>query len=759
MSFPGPAGATGPRVLLRRIRELMALPLDGQQRLDRLVNIIAGDIVAEVCSIYIRRAGDVLELFATQGLNPSAVHTTRLRVGEGLVGEIARTAEPLRLTDAPNHPKFAYLPETGEDPFHSFLGVPILKNGQVLGVLVVQNKTARLYDDEELEALQTVAMVVAEVAASGELILLDESVVDIGVRPNLPHLERGTPFAEGIAMGEAFLHAAPIGSHPLIAEDVETEVKRLDQAIASLRAGIDKLLQESEHSLIGEPRDVLETYRMFADDAGWHRRMREAIRNGLTAEAAVEQVQSDMRARMMRQSDPYIRERMHDLDDLSHRLLRILSGEEDRRQLPERAIVFARNLGPAELLEYDQERLTGLILEEGSPNAHVAIVARALRIPLVGRISDVLELVRDGDDVLVDGSAGEVHIRPSREIFQAFEAKILSMEAQEAEFYAHRHDFAETLDGHSVQLNINAGLQIDLANLEEVGADGIGLFRTELQFMVSSTFPRLGAQVEFYTRVLDAADKKPVVFRTLDLGGDKFLPYGNFIKEENPALGLRAVRFALARPALLRYQLRALLVAAAGRSLNLMFPMVTEIGEFRQAQALLEREVERLESFRKPLPQTIRVGSMIEVPSLVWQLPELLDLVDFVSIGSNDLMQFFFATDRSNPAVSTRYSFLSPSVMRLLGHISQECSEKEVPLSICGEVASRPLEVMALLGLGLRSLSMPASGIGRVKSMVRKLHISSLEQLIKENDGKPAAVLEGTLREHAATLNIPLADV
>ncbi len=733
MTSSAPKIGAGPRALLRRLREVMAEPVGAQARLDDTVGMIATNMVADVCSIYIRRAGDQLELFATKGLEPGAVHQTRLRLGEGLVGEIARTAEPLNLFDAPTHSKFVYRPETREDPFHSFLGVPILRGGHVLGVLVVQNQLSRHYDEEELEALQTVAMIIAEIIASGQLIHLDETVIDSEVTPTLPYRQKGLSLADGLAVGHVVFHAAPIKVTNLISEDVTFEMNRLHEAIYQLRESIDELLEAAGSRLSDEPREVLEAYRLLAHDRGWLRRMEEAVRNGLTAEAAVEQVHSDNRAKLSRQRDPYLRDRLHDLDDLANRLLGLLVGvsaDFEKRELPKNAIVFARNLGPAALLDYDSKRLGGVVLEEGSPNSHAAIVARALGIPMVGMLDELLDHAKESDWCIIDGENGEVHVRPSSEIRAAYDEKVLIREQRQAQFDALRDQPAVTLDGQQIMLNMNAGLLVDLPHLEEVGADGIGLFRTELQFMISSTMPRLDAQTTFYNQVFEAAGKRPVVFRTLDLGGDKILPYARSRKEENPALGLRAIRLALSRPALLRYQIRALILAGSGRDLNLMFPMVAEVEEFRQARALLELELERLRRLDVPQPKSVRVGCMIEVPSLAWQLKALIPYVDFVSVGSNDLLQFFFASDRNNPSVGNSYDFLSPSILSFLRNIVLECQNKNVPLALCGEVAGRPLEAMALLGLGFRVISMPAASIGPVKLMAQRLHLGNLEEFM-----------------------------
>ena len=752
-------GGSAPRLLLKRLREVMAESGPAQERLDKLVTSVADVMQADVCSIYIRREGDRLELFATKGLRSKAVHRTRLKIGEGLVGEIARTATTLNLNDAPTHPQFVYRPETGEDPFHSFLGVPIHRAGHVLGVLVVQSVEERSFSEDEQEALETIATFLAEVVALGQLIHLDETVIESELHPTRPCQIACEPFADGIAMGCVVLHAAPIHITKMLSDDIAVELKRLDEGIEALRSSIDSILSASDSSMVGESHDVLETYRMFAHDGGWVRRMDDAVKKGLTAEAAVQQVQNENRARLLHQRDPYLRDRLHDLDDLANRLLRHLVGAvapSEREDLPKDIIVAARNLGPAELLEYDAERLRGVILEEGSANAHVTIVAKALNVPLVGQAGNLLDQINDGDWVIVDGEVGDLHVRPSSDVVSSYEAKLAVREQRQARLAALRDVPAVTADGHRIFLNVNAGLLVDLPYLDEVGADGIGLFRTELQFMISSTMPRLKAQAEFYSKVLDAAGDRPVNFRTLDLGSDKILPYGQFRREENPALGLRAIRLALSRPSLLRYQLRAMLTAAAERNLNLMFPMVTEVDEFVEARQLLDLEMERFERLGQPLPARVKVGCMVEVPSLAWQMPSLLRHVDFVSVGSNDLMQFFFATDRGNPEVSSNYDFLSPSLLSLFRSIVLECDRQNVPVSLCGEAAGRPLEAMALIGLGFRTISMPPASIGPVKLMAQRLQVEELESLMTGLFDRPDHSVRLALKVFAENQGLPL---
>jgi phosphotransferase system enzyme I (PtsP) len=573
----------------------------------------------------------------------------------------------------------------------------------------------------------------------------------------LPRRLNGLPLASGIAIGRAVLHEPRVEVTRLIAEDLEEERRRLDEAVSAMRAAVDRMLHSPAFALGGEHREILEAYRMFANDHGWLMRMREAITSGLTAEAAVERVQVETRARLMRVTDPYLRERLHDLEDLANRLLRQLAGKVRTaayEQLGEDAIVVARNMGPAELLDYDPAKLRGIVLEEGSATSHVAIVARALDLPLVGGLDGILEWIEPDDPLVVDGDSGDVYLRPSLDILQAYQEKIALRAQQQAQFAALRELPSVTRDGVAVDLAINAGLLLELPHLAESGACGIGLFRTELQFMISATFPRLAAQTALYRQVIEAAEPRPVVFRTLDIGGDKVLPYLTTMREQNPALGWRAIRIALDRPVLLRYQIRALLAATVARDLNVMFPLVAEVEEFIQARALVEREVERLRRFGRPLPRRIRVGTMLEVPALAWRINTLLPYTDFVSVGSNDLLQFFFACDRENPRLAGRYDLLSPSLLSLLHHVVRACQAHDVPVSICGEQAGRPLEAMALLGLGFRAISMPPAAVGPVKRMIRSLSVAEIESYIGGLLDLPDRSLRPQLEAFARTKGI-----
>lgn len=750
--------SAGPRVLLKRLRELMAEPLEPQERLDQIVRQIAQNMVAEVCSVYVLRSDGVLELFATEGLNKDAVHLAQLQMGQGLVGTIAASARPLNLSDAQSHPAFTYLPETGEEIFHSFLGVPILRTGRALGVLVVQNKASRNYREDELEALETTAMVLAEMVATGELKKITRPGLELDM--SRPVTIDGNGYGEGIGLGYVVLHEPRIVVTNLLNEDTDQEINRLAEALGSLRISIDDMLSRGEVSMEGEHREVLETYRMFAHDRGWVRKLEEAIRNGLTAEAAVERVQSETKARMIRLTDPYLRERMHDFDDLANRLLRQLTGyaKHSAETLPSDAIIVARAMGAAELLDYPRQNIRGLVLEEGAVTSHVVIVARAMGVPVVGQAVGAVALSENGDAIIIDGDDAKVHLRPISDLQRAYEEKVRFRARRQEQFRALRGVESVTKDGKRISLQMNAGLLVDLPQLAESGAEGIGLFRTELQFMIASTMPKIEEQENFYRSVLKQAAGKPVTFRTLDIGGDKVVHYFREAEEENPALGWRAIRLSLDRPALLRTQLRALLRAAAGQELKVMLPMVTEVAEIRAVRELMQKEIQRQSKLGEQLPKKLQFGAMLEVPALLWQLDELMEEVDFVSVGSNDLFQFTMAVDRGNARVSDRFDILGRPFLRVLRDIVRAGERIGTPVTLCGEMASKPLSAMALIGLGFRSVSMSPAAIGPVKTMMLALDAGALQTVLDAalDETRSHRPVRDILKEFAEQNGVPL---
>ncbi|GAA4760862.1 phosphoenolpyruvate--protein phosphotransferase [Novosphingobium ginsenosidimutans] len=723
------SAASAARTILTRLHDVMASRSHAQAKLNTVVEVIGEGLDSEVCSVYLLREG-MLELFATRGLAQEAVHVTRMAVGEGLVGTIAQNTEMLNLAEATAHPDFSYRPETGEEKFHSFAGVPIVRRERAVGVLCVQHAEPRRYEEVEIEALQTVAMVLSEVIANAGLVDEEEALLS----PALTGPQRlpGLALVKGLAIGAAVFHQPRITIEHVMAEDRDAELSRVYLAFDKMREQIDRMASQAEFGVGGEHEEVLETYKMFAYDEGWSRRIIEAIDSGLTAEAAIERVQQRTRMRMRQIDDPLLADRMHDLEDLSNRLLRIVSGQMGTAAtmgLKQDAILIARNLGPAELLEYDKRRLKGVVLEEGSLTAHVVIVARAMGIPVLGRVRSLRGAIREGDLLLLDADAGHVTARPQPAVVDAFEARFAKSKERQAAYAKLRDVEPFTRCGTRITVMMNAGLRDDMPGLALTGADGIGLFRTEFQFLVSATLPARERQTRLYRDVLDAAGDKPVVFRTVDIGGDKVLPYlrhNDGESEENPAMGWRALRVALERGGLLKVQARSLLEAAGGRTLNVMFPMVTEPWEFDAAREVFESQLAYLKTQKKLLPEAIRYGAMLEVPALAEQLDVLAPKLSFLSIGTNDLTQFLFAADRANPKLAERYDWLSPAILRFLKRVIQGVAGHSVDVTVCGEMGGRRLEALALLGIGIRRLSITPASVGPIKELVRKIDLDEI---------------------------------
>ena len=723
------AAVSAAREILRRLHEVMAAKTGAEAKLNQVVQIVAQELNSEVASIYLLRDG-MLELYATRGLAQAAVHVTRLSMGQGLVGVIAASREPLNLAEAKAHPDFAYRPETGEDDYHSFAGVPIVRRESAIGVLGVQHREPRDYDEVEIEALQTVAMVLSELIHGAGLVDDAQAARARAASSGALRLA-GLKLVDGLGRGTAVFHQPRVVVEHTVADDTEVERQRVYSAFTRMREQIDSMMGQAEFSAGGDHHDVLDTYKMFAYDEGWSRRINEAIDTGLTAEAAIERVQARTRARMRSIEDPYLRERLTDLDDLSNRLQRIVSGQLGTAAasgLGSDTILIARNLGPAELLEYDRRFLKGVVLEEGSLTAHVIIVARAMGVPVLGRVRGLFTDVSEGDELIVDAGNGALLVRPLADMIKSYQTSSI-VKAKLAEKFARIKDQpAISKDGRRIAILMNAGLADDAQALDLTGADGIGLFRTEFQFLVSATLPRRGRQLALYRAVLDAAGDRPVVFRTVDIGGDKAVPYllGGGEADENPAMGWRALRLALGRAGLMKVQARALLEAGAGRTLNVMFPMVSEPWEFAEAKALVESQRAVLEKQGHALPKSVRYGAMIEVPALIETLDTLLPMTDFVSVGTNDLTQFLFAADRANPRLADRYDWLSPAILRVLRRIVRAANAAGVPATVCGEMGGRPLEALALMALGVESLSITPAGVGPIKAMVRSAALQPL---------------------------------
>ncbi|MCP5075198.1 MAG: phosphoenolpyruvate--protein phosphotransferase [Rhodobacteraceae bacterium] len=733
------------RQLLKKLRNTLAEDGDGQERLDHITQLVSQSMGTEVCSIYLRRDRETLELCATEGLKKESVHQTRMRYGEGLVGRVALEANPINAEDATKEKGFRYMPETGEERYSSLLGVPIQRLGEVLGVLVVQNKEKRKYSDDEVYALEIVAMIIAEMKELGAFVGQGEAMT-------APHqralMFKGGSGQEGAAAGNVLLHDPQIVITNPVADDPDAEKARLNEAMDRLRISINDMLDANKSDAGEEHQDVMEAYRMFANSKGWASRLEASIDSGLAAEVAVEKEQSATRARMARVPDPYLRERLHDLDDLSNRLLRLLTGQgqEIGENMPENSVLVARNIGPGELLEYGKQ-LKGIVLEEGSVGSHAAIIARAWAIPMVIHAEKITVEALNGDAILVDGDQGVVHLRPDSDVKSAFGEKIAMARQAKARYAEIRDKPAQTKDGVKIEMLMNAGLMADLPSIDTSGSEGVGLFRTELQFLVRNEMPKRDELAELYAQVIDAAHGKPVIFRTLDIGSDKVVPYFNPEDEPNPAMGWRAIRLGLERKAVMRMQLQALLRAANGRPMKIMFPFVAQFDEFRQAKAMLDRVVANEKKLGHKVPSELKVGAMLETPSLAFAPNQFFLMADFISIGGNDLKQFFFAADRENERVRSRYDTLNVSFLTFLELICKRCFDLGTPVSFCGEDAGRPLEALCFAAMGLRTLSMRPASIGPVKHRLRSVDLSEVRTVIDAARASGDQSVRGAMRD------------
>ncbi|WP_026440107.1 putative PEP-binding protein [Acidocella facilis] len=724
------------RQLFAALRENLAT---GTASLADFAKLVAEGLVADATVIYVTRPGEILELAATHGLNVSAVGRTKLRVGEGIVGLAAASGDVQNLPDVQNHPRYVYRAETGEENMASMLAVPVKRAGRTLGVIAVMSREVRAYAPVEVESLATVAMLLAEILARAGAADIGQE----GFSDSLPRRYAGHVLSTGIARGAVLAYGAAAPIAKLLTEDPEAELARLDIAVEEANKSLDGLISANMPGG-NASRDVLDAYRMVAQSSGWLAQVRAAINDGLTAETAVDKIARQLRERMRRIADPYLRERLADIEDMINRLMVALGGMAPKPERADGMILIVRRLGPADLLDWHTRGIAGIAIEEASASGHAAILARALSIPTLQVDRGAVEAAVEGDQALLDAEDGTLVLRPEPEVIQVYDRAMAARDERAATLASYRDVPAITKDGTELKLMMNVGLALELDQLDKTGADGIGLYRTEIAALAAGGIPDVAGQAAEYGKVMDRAKGRPVQFRTLDLGADKLLPGETAQTEENPAMGWRSLRIGLDRPAILRRQLRALLLGAQGRPLRVMFPMVATVEEFRAARDLLEAEAGRI----RPAPETLDAGTMLEVPSLLFQLPGLLAEADFISVGTNDLMQFLFAADRGTPELADRYDTLSAPVLEMLEKLVTLCQEAGVPLSICGEAAGRPLDALAFAALGITTLSMSGSSILKVKSVLVQADLNALRPVLREL--RRAGAAGGSIREPLA---------
>ena len=725
------AAANQAYVILKRLRQQMEEQTDISVRLNNSMSVIAEEMQVDAAFCFVNIDDNYLELFAAHGLAAESMHKVSLRIGEGVIGGIAKDCRPCAVSDYKKHPRYLYKADLGEDGYKSFLGVPLIRRNKAIGVLVIESRDIREFTDREQETLETIAMFLADIVSSDEMSEYKKTLIK---ERGLITRERikGLSLSKGYGLGNAVIHRRRHAVTKIFTEDKEKELDRLTAAHQKMNADLDAKFNSTKLG-IGEHMDILDAYLMFARDKGWFKKIADNVMSGMTAEAAVERSYEDMWNRLSATTDVYLKERLHDLRDVADRLQSYLSGDfgESGKSDSENIVIIAQTMGPAELMDYEYTKIRGLIIEDGTPTMHVAIVAKALNIPVIAKIKGLFEEVKSGELIAVDGNEGYVYLQPSDDIRRKFQEKIDENKKLQAKFAELRHHLSQSLDGVRIGHYINVGLAFDLDYIESTNCDGIGLYRTEIPFMASDVMPDVERQISCYKELMDKAGKRKVIFRSLDVGSDKLLPYWAGLSEENPAIGWRSIRITLDRRAILRKQMRAFLEAAAGKELNVMFPMIADLEEFEEARETLMLELEKEKRAARPVPAKVNVGLMIEVPAIVFQLDEILEKADFISVGTNDLAQFVFACDRGNPRLTERYDVLSAPFLRLMRLIAAKAAEHGVYCSVCGEMASNPIEALALIGLGFRNLSSSGSSFGRVKSMIRSMNVEEVSDYMQ----------------------------
>ena len=700
----------------------------------RLAAHIKDALGTEVCSIYLASSTDAGYLLAaTDGLNTQQVGEVLLARDQGLVGLVGRRAEPLNLESAPSHPNFHFVPEIGEEPFNAFLGVPILHQGRVLGVLVVQQREPRKFDEAEEAFLVTLsaqlATSVAHAEAVGSSLFADSSLSSV----EDGHF-KGFAGAPGIGIGTgvvmhpiADLDAVP--SRP--AKDIASELAQLDRAVEAVRNDIRGLIDSLQASLPQEELALFDAYLHMLDDGALPGDIREEIHQGEWAQGALRKVIRQHTRRFEVMDDPYLRERGTDVKDLGVRVLAYMQRiREQRTQYPENTILVGEEITPAMLGAIPVERLGGVVSLRGSGNSHVAILARAMGVPAVMGALDLPAYELEGAEVIVDGHYGDVYTRPSPA--RLTENRLLLQ--QEQVFAEELNDLKElpgvTRDGWQVQLWVNIGLSGDITRSLDRGAEGIGLFRTEVPFMSKDRFPTEQEQRTLYREHMEAFEPRPVTMRTLDIGGDKALSYFP-IQEENPFLGWRGIRVTLDHPEIFLVQVRAMLKANAGLRgiLRIMLPMISSLTEFRRAKGLIDQAYSEVieEGVEVKRPE---IGVLIEVPAAVYQARLLAKEADFMAVGSNDLTQYLLAVDRNNPRVADLYQEVHPAVIAALREVARAVHAEEKPLGICGELAGTPAGAILLMAMGYHVLSMNATHLLRVKWVIRNIKRSDARRML-----------------------------
>ena len=722
---------------LRSIVQEVSAATDLSDALTVVVTRIRNAMRTEVSSVYLYDSETKRYLLmATKGLNQDAVGKVSLGSSEGLVGLVGSREELINTEDAPAHPRYHYLSETGEEKYHSFLGVPIIHHRRLMGVLVVQQQERRKFDESEEAFLVTMSAQLAGVIAHAEATGNIAAAAKATKTSKEAHFS-GVPGAPGVAIGIAVVlyPAADLASVPdKLADDIEQEIERFETALIAVRRDIRSVGQKLSNDLRPEEMALFDVYLNMLDDRALGAEVIVKIREGAWAQGALRQVVQQYIGHFELMDDAYLRERASDIRDLGVRILAYLQETEGLGKVVEyheNTILVSEELTPAMLGEIPTDKLKGLVSVKGSSNSHVAILARAMGIPTIMGVVDVPYAQLDGLELVVDGYRGRIYSQPSDQLRKQYQRIYLEEQALNKDLECLRDEPAITQDGYRVPLWVNTGLITDALRSRDRGAEGVGLYRTEVPFMMKDRFPSEKEQTEIYRQQLETFAPNPVTMRTLDIGGDKSLPYFP-IKEDNPFLGWRGIRVTLDHPELFLLQVKSMLKASIGlNNLRIMLPMITSVGEVDEALHLIYRahaEVEE-EGNKVDMPQ---VGVMVEVPAAVYQISDLGQRVDFLSVGSNDLTQYLLAVDRNNPRVADLYNSFHPAVLTALYKIAQDAKAINKPVSICGELAGNPAGAVILMAMGYEMLSMNASNLPKVKSVIRGVTLAWAEELLAE---------------------------
>ncbi len=740
--------------VLEDIGTIIATSHDLQDTLESIVRVVAERMQTEVCSLYIYdpRAHE-LTLWATEGLTRASVGKVRMRIDEGLSGLVFERREPVMVVDALAHPRYKYFPETGEERYHSFLGVPVIERKKAVGVLVVQTLRRRRFGADELRLLKAIAAqvggIIGQARLSETLKTKEEERVEyrqrmmeaIGRLRAYEEKEGAEPektedrlrvarlvgmgAAPGFGMGTAHVLRPTVSFEhveELRNEDPAVEWERFQKALGQSIAEVDRLKSRMSERMPDLDATLFDAHRMMLEDKSFIERVRAFVEEGFAAETALQFTVEEYVAAFGKMSDRYLRERATDVRDIGHRLLRNLLGvEEFSHRLPQEGILVADELTLSDLAAIEPERLRGIALATGGVTSHASILARSFEIPTVVGVDHLLEAVQEGVFVIVDGNSGAVYVQPSKDVIGEYERLDREYRAFNRELEA-LHDLpAETRDGHRVILDANIGLMGDLTFAHRHGAEGVGLYRTEFPFLTYRDFPDEDEQVALYQKVIEQTHSKRVTIRSLDLGADKYPSYLRLAKEENPFLGWRSIRISLDMPDLFKVQLRAILRASVHGSVKLLFPMISSVQEVWRAREILDEARDELRHEGVAFDEEMPVGIMIEVPSAVFQAEELIREVDFFSLGTNDLIQYLLAVDRNNRKVASLYEPLHPAVLRAIAAATAAARAADKPISICGEMASDPISALVLIGLGIEQFSMGSFFIPAIKRLVRSV--------------------------------------